>query len=250
MAEKKKTNTTTKKTAAAKKKPLSKAVKKRPVSKVEQTKAMDLTNRSSGFYIVGMGASAGGLEAFEKFFQHVPENPGVAFVLVPHLDLTHVSIMPDLLRKYSEMEVLAIKDGITVEPDTVYVVPPNKDLGILNGTLQLIDPVAVRGKRLPIDFFFHSLAQDQRDKAVCVILSGTGTDGTKGLKAIKDELGMAMVQDPDSAKYDGMPVSAVQTGLVDYILPPEEMPEQLVKYTGYAEKRVTPGTTPCGREDR
>jgi len=250
MAEKKKMKTTTKKTAPAKKKPSprkkppSKAVKTTPVSKVEKTKAMDLTNGSSGFYIVGMGASAGGLEAFEKFFQHVPKNPGVAFVLVPHLDPTHVSIMPDLLRKYSEMKVLAIKDGVTVEPNTVYVVPPNKDLGILNGTLQLIDPVAVRGKRLPIDFFFNSLAQDQRDKAVCVVLSGTGTDGTKGLKAIKDELGMAMVQDPDSAKYDGMPVSAVQTGLADYILPPEEMPEQLIKYTGYAGKKVTPGTPP------
>ena len=233
-----------KKTQVKTKKP-GKAVKKSPVKKVEEKKkVIAMPKEADDFYIVGMGASAGGLEAFEKFFENAPKDPGMAFVLVPHLDPTHVSIMPDLLRKYSKMKVHAIKDGMGVEQNVVYVVPPNKDLAILNRTLQLIDPIEIRGKRLPIDYFFRSLAQDQGTKAVCVILSGTGTDGTLGLTAIKGEFGMAMVQDPDSAKYDGMPRSGVQTGLVDYILPPEKMPEQLMKYTSYAAKRVRPGTPP------
>jgi len=233
-----------KKKEGKKKKPV-KAVKKSLARKVATKKKVIATpEKADDFYIVGIGASAGGLEAFEKFFQNVPEDPGMAFVLVPHLDPTHVSLMPELLRKYAKIKVLAIKDGMEIEKNVVYVVPPNKDLAVLNRTLQLIDPVEVRGRRLPIDLFFRSLAQDQRDKAVCVILSGTGTDGTQGLTAIKGELGMAMVQDPDSAKYDGMPRSGVQTGLVDYILPPEEMPEPLMKYTKHAAKRVTPGTPP------
>jgi len=191
-----------------------------------------------------MGASAGGLEAFEKFFQNMSSDSGMAFVLVSHLDPTHVSIMPDLLKKYTKMGVLTIEDGIAVQPNFAYVIPPNKDLAILNGTLQLIDPIDARGKRLPIDYFFRSLAQDLGERAICVILSGTGTDGTLGLKAIKGELGMTMVEDPDFAKYDGMPRSAIQSGLVDYILPPEKMPEQLIKYTKHAVQRVAPGTAP------
>jgi two-component system CheB/CheR fusion protein len=204
-----------------------KKITKKTPAKTKQTKRMapPLQKKVKDFYIVGMGASAGGLEAFEKFFQNMSSDSGVAFVLVPHLDPTHVSIMPDLLKKYTKMEVLTVEDGVEVQPNSAYVIPPNKDLAVLNGNLQLIDPVDARGKRLPIDYFFRSLAQDLGERAICVILSGTGTDGTLGLKAIKGELGMAMVQDPDSAKYDGMPNSALQTGLVDYILPPEKIPE-------------------------
>jgi two-component system CheB/CheR fusion protein len=179
--------------------------------------------------IVGLGASAGGLEAFEAFFTAMPPDSGIAFVLVSHLDPIHVSIMPELIRKRTKMEVLPIKDGMRVQPDTVYVVPPNQDLSILNGVLQLMEQSKPRGVNLPIDGFFQALARDQGANATAIIFSGTGADGTLGIKAIKGEAGMVMVQDEGSAKYDGMPRSAIGTGLVDYILPPAEMPGQLLK---------------------
>ena len=196
------------------------------------------------FYIVGIGASAGGLHAFEGFFLNMPKDSGMAFILVPHLDPTHVSIMPDLMQKYTKMNVLQVEDGVTVQPNSVYVVPPNKDLAILHGTLQLIEPTMSHGPRMPIDHFLRCLAEDQREKAICIILSGMGTDGTSRLKAIKGELGMAMVQDPSSAKYDGMPRSAVKTGLVDYIVSPEKMPEQLIRYAKYTTHEARPRITP------
>ncbi|MCU7829290.1 MAG: PAS domain-containing protein [Candidatus Thiodiazotropha sp. (ex Myrtea sp. 'scaly one' KF741663)] len=187
-----------------------------------------------GFPIVALGASAGGLEAFETFFKAMPHDSGIAFVLVAHLDPTHVSLLPELVQKHSKMQVHQVKDGMKVECNHVYVIPPNKNLRILNGTLQLFDLTRPRGANLPIDSFFRSLAADQGTNAICIILSGTGTDGTLGLKAIKGEIGMVMVQDEASAKYDGMPRSAISTGLADYVLPPEKMPEQLIKYTQHA----------------
>jgi two-component system, chemotaxis family, CheB/CheR fusion protein len=180
--------------------------------------------------IVGLGASAGGLEAFEAFFTAMPADSGIAFVLVSHLDPTHVSIMPELIRKRTKMQVLQIKDGMRVQPDTVYVVPPNQDLSILNGVLQLMEQSKPRGANLPIDGFLQALARDQGTNAVAIIFSGTGNDGTLGVKAIKGEGGMVMVQDEGSAKYDGMPRSAIATGLADYILPPADMPGQLLQY--------------------
>jgi len=182
------------------------------------------------FYVVGIGASARGLEAFETFFRNMPENPGMAFVLVPHLDPTHASILPQLVQKCTHMKVLQVEDGLKVLPNTVYIVPPNKDLAMLHGTLQLIEPTGGRAVRLPINYFFRSLAQDQREKAICIVLSGMGTDGTLGLSAIKEELGMAMVQTPETAKYDSMPRSAIETGLPDYVLPPEKMGDHLIEY--------------------
>lgn len=187
-----------------------------------------------GFPIVGMGASAGGLEAFEAFFKSMPLNSGMAFILISHLDPTHVSILPELIQKKTEMKITPIKDGVKVEPNMVYVIPPNKDVAILNGVLHLMDLPQPRGLNLPIDNFFRSLAQDQGSNAICIILSGTGTDGTLGLKQIKGEVGMVMVQDEKSAKYAGMPRSAIATGLVDYITPVNMMPEQLIKYTKHA----------------
>ncbi|MEJ2690293.1 MAG: chemotaxis protein CheB, partial [Deltaproteobacteria bacterium] len=184
--------------------------------------------------IVGIGASAGGLEAFEAFFTAMPADAGLAFILVPHLDPTHSSIMPELIQKRTRMRVLQIKDGVRVEANTVYVVTPNQDLSILNGTLQLMKPQLPRGANLPIDRFFRTLARDQGPNAVAIILSGTGSDGTLGVKAIKGEAGMVMVQDEASAKYDGMPRSAIATGLADYVLPPVEMPGQLIKYLRHA----------------
>ena len=125
-----------------------------------------------------------------------------------------------------------------VQPNCIYIIPPNRDMAFLHGKLHLLEPAAPRGLRLPIDFFFRSLAQGQDERAICVVLSGTGTDGTQGLKAIKGEGGMAMVQAPESAAYDGMPRSAIATGLVDYVLPPDKMPEQLIAYVQHAFGRT------------
>ncbi|HMQ51704.1 MAG TPA: chemotaxis protein CheB [Anaerolineae bacterium] len=186
------------------------------------------------FPIVGIGASAGGLEAFDKFFTHMPPDSDMAFVLVQHLDPTHESILVDLIRRYTRMEVFQVQDGMKIRPNCIYVIPPNRDMAILHGTLHLMEPSARRGLRLPIDFFFRSLSEDQGERAIGIVLSGTGSDGTLGLKAIKGEGGMAMVQDPLSAKYDGMPRSAISTGMMDFILSPEAMAEQLISYVKHA----------------
>jgi len=182
------------------------------------------------FRIVGIGASAGGLEAFEQFFTNMPPDTGMAFVLVQHLDPTHKSILSDLVKGYTRMSVVEVEDGMAVKPDSVYIIPPNRDMAILNKKLHLFEPTAPRGRRQPIDFFFRSLAADQKERAIGVVLSGSGTEGAMGLRAIKGEGGMAMAQDPATARYDGMPYSAVATGLVDYVLPPANMPEQLIAY--------------------
>ncbi len=188
--------------------------------------------------MVGIGASAGGLEAFIEFFASMPADTGLAFVLVQHLDPTHESLLPEILQRHTPMPVSQVQNGMRVEPNCVYVIPPNQDLALLHGTLHLIEPVIADGVRLSIDFFFRSLAEDQAENAVGIVLSGTGTDGTLGLKAIKEAGGMVMVQEPQSAKYDGMPRSAAATGLADFVLPPEEMPEQLMAYIQLGIKKV------------
>ena len=182
------------------------------------------------FPIVGIGASAGGLEALEAFFTHMPPDINIAFVVIQHLSPKHKSIMGALLSKCTEMEVMELKDGMKVEPNRIYLNPPDKNVVIINGVLQLMAPVKTQGINLPIDCFFKSMAEELAEKAICIILSGTATDGTLGLKAVKGEGGIAMVQDPDSAKYDGMPRSAIATGIVDFILPVEKIPVELVKY--------------------
>jgi two-component system CheB/CheR fusion protein len=191
---------------------------------------------AAGFPIVGIGASAGGLAAFEAFFSGMPAetDPGMAFVLVQHLAPDHKSILTDLIRRYTRMQVFEVEDGMKVLPNCAYIIPPNRDMAFLNGALQLMEPAAPRGQRLPIDFFFRSLAQDQRERAIGIILSGTGSDGTLGVRAIKGEGGMVMAQNPASTEYDGMPRSAIATGLVDYELPPAEMPAQIIAYVAHA----------------
>jgi two-component system CheB/CheR fusion protein len=188
------------------------------------------------FPIVGIGASAGGLAAFEAFFAGMPADtePGMAFVLVQHLAPDHKSILSDLIRRYTRMQVFEVEDGMVVRPNCTYIIPPNRDMAFLNGTLQLMEPSAPRGMRLPIDFFFRSLAQDQRERAICIVLSGTGSDGALGVRAVKGEGGMVMAQNPASTEYDGMPRSAIATGVVDYELPPAEMPTQLIAYVQHA----------------
>ena len=196
--------------------------------------------RVKHFPIVGIGASAGGLAAFEAFFSGMPANtdPGMAFVLVQHLAPDHKSILTDLIRRYTSMQVFEVEDGMKVEPNCTYIIPPNRDMAFLNGALHLLEPSAPHGHRLPIDFFFRSLAQDQREQAIGIVLSGTGSDGTQGIRAIKGEGGMAMAQYLQSTEYDGMPRNAVATGLVDYELPAAEMPAQLIAYATHAFGRA------------
>ena len=198
------------------------------------------------FPIVGIGASAGGLAAFEAFFSGMPldKEPNMAFVLVQHLAPDHKSILTELIRRYTRMEVSEATDNVTVQPNCAYIIPPNRDMAFLNGTLQLLEPSSPRGQRLPIDFFFRSLAQDQHDRAICIVLSGTGSDGTQGLRAVKAEGGMVMAQNPESTEYDGMPRSAINTGLVDYILPAAEMPGHLIAYASHAFGKIAHSLAP------
>lgn len=186
--------------------------------------------RSAIFPIIGIGASAGGLAAFEAFFSGIPSdrNPDMAFVLVQHLAPEHTSILTEIIRKYTKMEVFEVSDGIRIQRNCVYVIPPAFNMAFLNGSLQLFELATVHGLHLPIDFFFRSLAQDLHEHSVGIILSGTGSDGTQGMQAIKDAGGMVIVQTPETTEYDGMPRSAIATGLVDYILPPEAMVQQLI----------------------
>ncbi|OGR07190.1 MAG: chemotaxis protein CheR [Deltaproteobacteria bacterium RIFOXYB12_FULL_58_9] len=194
------------------------------------------------FPIVGIGASAGGLAAFEAFFSGMPTDthPGMAFVLVQPLAPDHKSILTELVQRYTRMEVFEVEDGMVVRPNCAYIIPPARDMAFMNGTLQLLEPSVPHGRRLPIDFFFHTLAADQKERAICIVLSGTGSDGTLGVRAIKGEGGMAMAQDPASAEHDGMPRSALATGLVDYELPPAEMPARLMAFVARAFGRTTP----------
>jgi two-component system CheB/CheR fusion protein len=180
------------------------------------------------FPIVGIGSSAGGLEALEQFLRHVPEKCGMAFVIVQHLDPTHKGIMPELLQRVTAMEVLQVRDRMEVKADCVYVIPPNKNMSILHGVLHLFEPTEPRGLRLPIDFFLHSLAEDRQECSIGVILSGMGSDGTIGVRAIKAKGGLVLVQEPASAKFDSMPRSVIDAGLVDLAAPAEELPGMII----------------------
>ncbi|MGB5749409.1 MAG: chemotaxis protein CheB [Desulfobacterales bacterium] len=218
------------KKAVPKKKPIkSKSSPKAPSGESAKDSA-GILKENSRFPIVGIGSSAGGLEALELFFSNLPHETNMAFVIIQHLSPKHKSIMADILMKYTAMKVLQIKDNQEIKPNYVYLNPPDKNVITLNSRLHLAAPTQTHGVNLPIDCFFRSLSEDQGEKAICIILSGTATDGTLGLKAIKGEGGMAMVQDPESAKYAGMPSSAIATGLVDFILPVEKIPEALIRY--------------------
>lgn len=194
------------------------------------------------FPIVGIGASAGGLAAFEAFFSGLGDNlaPGMAFVLVQHLSPDHPSLLAEILRRSTGLPVFEVKDGMKVQPNCVYVIPPKADLGLRKGALRLLEPTAPRGHRLPIDFFFRALAEDHSDQAIGVVLSGTGSDGTLGIRAIKGKGGMVVAQSPQSAEFDAMPVNAIATGLVDYQLEPACMLAQILAYITSAKATVRP----------
>jgi len=198
------------------------------------SKDTPLGQKSLLFPIAGIGASAGGLEALEQFLQHVPENSGIAFVIVQHLDPNHKGLMPELLQRTTAMEVFEVRDLMKVKPDRVYIIPPNKDMSILHGVLHLFEPTAPRGLRLPIDFFLRSLAEDRQEYSIGVILSGMGSDGTMGLRAIKEKAGVTLVQEPASAKFDSMPRSAINAGLADLVAPAEDLPGKIVDYLRHA----------------
>jgi two-component system CheB/CheR fusion protein len=186
------------------------------------------------FPIVGIGASAGGLEALEQFLGRVSANSGMAYVIVQHLDPTHKGIMPELLQRATAMEVFQVKDRMRVKPNCVYVIPPNRDMSILHGVLYLFEPTAPRGLRLPIDFFLRSLAEDRQELSIGVILSGMGSDGTMGLRAIKEKAGLALAQEPASAKFDSMPRSVIDAGLADLVARAEDLPAKIGDYLRHA----------------
>ena len=188
-------------------------------------------------FIVGIGGSAGSLEAFEEFFSQMPPDQGIGFVLVPHLDPTHKGMMPELLQRCTRMPVIQAEDHMPVAANHIYIIPPNKDLSILRGSLYLHEPAAPRGWRTPIDYFFRQLAEDQGERAVAIILSGMGSDGTLGIKAVKEHLGLAMVQETASAKFNSMPRNAVGTGLIDYVAPVEQLPVKLMAYIAQSAKK-------------
>jgi two-component system CheB/CheR fusion protein len=222
---------------AAKKKQTNKKMDPKTVSPKKTVKAKtehkppESNDRvKQSFPVVGIGASAGGLEAIEGFFANTPSDIRIAFVIIQHLAPEHKSIMGSLLKKYTNLKVTEVRDGTKIEPGCVYLNPPNRDVSIMNGKLYLSEPTQVRGTRLPIDYFFRSMAESKGDKSICIVLSGTGTDGTLGLKAIKGAGGMAMAQEETQAKYNNMPRSAIDTGLVDYVLPVEKMGAELMKY--------------------
>ncbi|HJA12696.1 MAG TPA: PAS domain-containing protein [Candidatus Mediterraneibacter merdipullorum] len=182
--------------------------------------------------IAGIGASAGGLEALQQFFQHMPGNSGLSFVVIQHLSPDYKSLMADILGKHTEMTVLQAENGMEVCPDTVYLIPPKKNMTLKGGRLMLTDYIHGTLNH-PIDAFFTSLAQEQGDRGIAVVMSGTGSDGTSGIKAVKERGGLVIIQSPETAKFDGMPRSAINTGLADFILSPDDIVDEILNFCNY-----------------
>lgn len=206
----------------------------------ETTETLDNNNTKKPFYIVGVGASAGGLEALREFFAEMPEDSGMAFVVIQHLAPDHKSLMVELLARATKLPVCRAEDNMSVLPNHIYLIPPRYNLTIHKGSLHLTPSPAGKTLNLPIDIFFRSLASECGDRAIAVILSGTGSDGARGIRAVKEAGGMIMVQAEASAKFAGMPTSAIATGAADFVLPVESMSEQLVSFSRHPFAR--PGT--------
>ena len=186
------------------------------------------------FNVVAIGASAGGLEAVRRLLAALPADTGSAFILVQHLDPTHESMMVELLTRDTAMTVSQAADGMPIEHDHLYVIPPHADLAVRAGTLRLSRPPARRAPHMPFDFLLHSLAEECGARAICIVLSGTGADGSAGLKAVSERGGLVIAQDPEEAAYDGMPRSAIATGAVNLVLPAAEIPSALIGHTQHA----------------
>ena len=193
------------------------------VAAIESSALSGPPHNHASYSIVGIGSSAGGLEALEEFFSHMPPDPKIAFVVVSHQNPNHASLLPELLRRWTALPVIEATDGLRLEPNMVYLPPPGSRLAILHAVLHLMESSQGERPFLPIDYFFRSLADDQQDHAIGIVLSGTGTDGSLGLKAIKGASGMTMAQDPRSAKYAGMPQSAIDAGVADFVLPTADL---------------------------
>jgi len=198
----------------------------------------------SNVQVVGIGASAGGLDALKDFFAAMPADSGMAFVVIQHLDPAHVSYMAELLAKHTTMAVAPAKDGMEVRANSVYTIPPNTSLFIKEGKLHLVEPIKRDGIRMPIDFFFRSLAQDRHEKAMCVLLSGSGSDGTLGIREIHGAGGIVVVQEPATAQFDFMLHSAIATGLVDSVLPAAQIPAALLDYAHHSDGKGASSPAP------
>ncbi|MEQ8170306.1 MAG: chemotaxis protein CheB, partial [Candidatus Eremiobacterota bacterium] len=209
-------------------------MKKKPLSKkINKSAEEDKKTSKSPLYIVGIGASAGGLEAFSELLKHLPANTGMAFILVQHLDPNHESMLTELLQQETTMKVYEVKNKMKLMPDNVYVIPPSCEMTVSKGLLYICPRKKTSGKYMPVDTFFTSLASDQKTKAIGVILSGTATDGTIGMRKIKSEGGLTFAQDEKTAKFDGMPGSAIAAGVVDFILSPENIAKEIARINSY-----------------
>jgi two-component system CheB/CheR fusion protein len=228
--------------------------KKKPIPNRKAAQKKDNEARQAEiddrFPVVGIGGSAGGLEALEAFFSSMPPDTRIAFVVIQHLSPRHKSIMAELLARHTHLPVKEIEDGLRLAPGSVYINPPDRNVVLFNGILHLMETEKSGGINLPIDYFFRSLAEDQKEKAIGIIVSGTASDGTLGIKAIKGEGGMAMVQDPRNAKFDGMPTSAIETGLVDFIVPVEKMAQTLLAYINHPRLTTPGGVTQAATDNQ
>ncbi len=191
---------------------------------------MNNSDNNDPSYYVGIGASAGGLEALQEIVQRLPNNSGAAFIIVQHLSPDFKSVMDELLGRLTDMPVVNTVDGVRIEKDTIYLIPASKNMMAAEGKLLLVDQMPNKGMNFPIDIFFRSLAEDQHHRSIAIVLSGTGTDGSRGISAIKEVGGLVIVQEPDSAKFNGMPFTAVKTGLADFVVIPEKIPEKIIQY--------------------
>jgi two-component system CheB/CheR fusion protein len=187
-------------------------------------------NGAKDFIAVGIGASAGGIKALKEFFAAIPADPGMAFVVILHLSPNHESSLAEIIQKETALSVTQVTETVKVEPNHVYVIPPNKNLAMTDGVIKLTEPEPTLGTRVAIDLFFRTLANTYGTNAVCIVLSGTGSDGTLGLKQVKESNGFAIVQDPEDAEFTSMPKNAIATNLVDWILPVAEIPAKLINF--------------------
>ncbi|NJD04048.1 MAG: chemotaxis protein CheB, partial [Ruminiclostridium sp.] len=184
------------------------------------------------FYVAGIGASAGGLAALEQFFSNMPATDNLAFIIIQHLSPHYKSFMPELLSRHTKMKVYQIKSGMEIAPRCIYLNPPKYNVVISEARFLLIDQEPIQRINLAVDTFLESLANNIHEKSIGIILSGTGSDGIRGCRAIKEAGGIIMVQDELTAKFNGMPKSVISTNICDYILSPSHMPDELLKYTG------------------
>jgi two-component system CheB/CheR fusion protein len=202
--------------------------------KNKESKQVEYVN---SFPIVALGGSAGSFHSFEKFFMHMPSDTGIAFVIIMHLERSGNVSVSALLQQASSMTILEASDGLNILPNHIYVIPPNRDMGIHKGKLLLFNASRLKGAHMSIDYFLQSLSEDQWNQAVAIIFSGMGADGETGVRMIKEKLGMVMVQDPETAEFSSMPASSIKTNMVDYILAPEDMPAKLIQYLNHPALR-------------